>query len=466
MAKRGRRQKPGLRWHTTKGWYRLYEAKPKYFGGSGSRENSAIRKNDSNIQNIAEKRWHEHEAEHLFGNTLSTLDRSAGQLKGFRDAAHMITEQVQVGELTDDQRSQLAKRLKISTVRFIHEIASKNEETLGAIQQPAKEHTGLTCKHVTDAYLAYLKAQADREPETKRAHYIDAKGRLSHWLEFIGRSTALSTLTKSDFLRYRDFWSDELAKRKNWLKDQPQNVPFKELLKAPGTSVSSVNKHFVLVKGAFTAANREADIVVSGIDDMLSVLRHSKANKRELPLVTPDHFQSMLTNLDQQWSLICLLGLNIAASNADIARLQWTHIRDDGVYDWSRDKNIRIRRIPLWQRTIDALREYKKIAKSANYVFTTTHGNQYQHSSDNSRKDPLGEQFVVKMKSLDLVYTFGAFRKSATTIALIAGANETVIKMLLGDAGDEVWRHYGMTVPEIVSEAVESVEEHYFGKTS
>ncbi len=56
----------------------------------------------------------------------------------------------------------------------------------------------------------------------------------------------------------------------------------------------------------------------------------------------------------------------------------------------------------------------------------------------------------------------GAFRKSATTVALIHGAKEVVIKMLLGNAEDEVWRHYGMTVPEIVADAVTSIETHYF----
>ena len=183
MAKRGRKQAPGLRWHTTKGWYRLYDSKPKYFGGSGSREDSTNRKNDPTIKNDADGRWHEYEAEHLFGTTLTTLDRSAGRLKGFADAAYLITENVQVGVLTDDQRNQLAERLRTSAVRFINEIASKNENKLGAIQQPATNNTGPTCKQVTDAYLAYLKAESERDPETKRAHYLDAKSRLSHWLD-------------------------------------------------------------------------------------------------------------------------------------------------------------------------------------------------------------------------------------------------------------------------------------------
>ena len=44
------------------------------------------------------------------------------------------------------------------------------------------------------------------------------------------------------------------------------------------------------------------------------------------------------------------------------------------------------------------------------------------------------------MAVLDLPYSFGAIRKSATTTALIAGTNETVTKMLLDDAGDKVWK--------------------------
>jgi integrase len=258
--------------------------------------------------------------------------------------------------------------------------------------------------------------------------------------------------------------NDEAAKRKKWLKNQPQHVPFSELLQAPGISQATVNKHFVLVKGAFTAANREAGIVVSGIDDMVAVLRQSKANKRELPLITPEHFKAMLKGLDQKWSLILLFAMNIAGSNADLARLKWTHVRGDGVFDWSRDKNMRIRRIPLWKRTIKALAAYKKTSKSIDYVFTTAHGNSYQHSTTKSRKDQLGQQFGYKMEALGLPYSFGAIRKSATTTALIVGANETVIKMLLGDACDEVWRHYGMTVPDIVRDAVNSIEKHYFGR--
>lgn len=464
MAKRGRKQAPGLRWHTTKGWYRLYEKKPKYFGGAGSREESDKRKKNSTLKNDAERRWHEHEAEYLFGDSLASLDRSAGRMKGFADAAKIITDHVEVGVLTDEQRNQFAERLRVGAVQFINEIATKNQDSLGAIEQPKTDTTGKKCKDVTNAYVEYLKAESERDPETKRSHYIDAKGRLKHWLDFIGRDTPLSALTKNDFLRYRDLLNDEAGERIKWLKTQPQNVPFKELLKAPGTSQATVNKHFVLVKGAFTAANREAGIVVSGIDDMVAVLRQSKANKRELPLITPVDFNKMLDDFDAKWSLICLLAMNIAGSNADLARLKWTHIRDDGVFDWSRDKNIRVRRIPLWKRTIKALKDYRKISKSTTNIFTTTHGNPYQHSTTDSRKDQLGIQFGSKMEDLDFSYSFGAFRKSATTVALIGGANETVIKMLLGDAGDEVWRHYGMTVPDIVSKAVKAIEKHYFGR--
>ncbi len=463
MAKRGRKQAPGLRWHTTKGWYRLYDGKPKYFGGSGRRENSVTRKDDATVKTAAERRWHEHEAAHLFGSTLKTADRSAGRLAGFANAAKIITSNVDVGDLTDDQRAELAERLRAGAVRYFHEVAASSEASLGAAPQPTTQPTGHTCKNVTDAYLAYLKAESERDPETKRAHYIDAKSRLSHWLDFIGRSTPLSALSKNDFLRYRDSLNSEAGKRTKWLKTQPQHVPFRKLLKAPGISQATVNKHFVLVKGAFTAANREAGIAVSGIDDMLAVLRQSTASKRELPLITSAHFETMLSNLDEKWSLICLIAMNIAGSNADLARLKWTHIRDDGVFDWSRDKTTRIRRIPLWERTVKALAQYRKTSKSAVYVFTTTHGNPYQHTSANSRKDQLGQQFSKKMSDLGLPYSFGAIRKTATTTALITGANETVIKMLLGDAGDEVWRHYGMTVPDIVSNAVKGIENYYFG---
>jgi integrase len=464
MAKRGRKLAPGLRWHTTKGWYRLYDGRPKYFGGSGAREKSQIRKDDSTIKSQAEERWHRHESERLFGNSLSTMTRSAGKLKGFADGAKVIADHMDLGLLSEDQRNLLIERLRNAAVGLVNEIASQNQEPFGAIPKPTPTAaiTGPTCRKVTDAYLAYLKAESERDPETKRAHYIDAKSRLKHWLDFIGRDTPISSLTKNDFLRYRDYWNNEAGKRTRWLKTQPQSLSFKDLVKGPGTSQATVNKHFVLVKGAFTAANREAGIVVPGIDDMIAVLRQSRVTRRELPLITPEHFKKMIDDLDEKWSLICLLAMNIAGSNADLARLKWTHIRNDGVFDWSRDKNIRIRRIPLWKRTIKALNAYRKTSQSETYVFTTSHGNSFQHSTTKSRKDQLGQIFSSKMDEWDLPYTFGAFRKSATTTALVGGANETVIKMLLGDAGNEVWRHYGMTVPGIVAEAVKSVEKHYF----
>ena len=143
--------------------------------------------------------------------------------------------------------------------------------------------------------------------------------------------------------------------------------------------------------------------------------------------------------------------------------MKGNHSSDGGVEDGDREKNMGERRVTLWARTIKALSEYRKTCKASNYIFTRSHGNPYQHSTENSRKCQLCIQFGEKMKALELPYSFGAFRKTATTTALITGANETVIKMLLGDAPDEVWRSYGMTVPEIVATAVTAMEKHYFG---
>jgi len=232
-------------------------------------------------------------------------------------------------------------------------------------------------------------------------------------------------------------------------------------------ATSSVNKHFALVKASFNRARDEAGISAPFIADYLALLKKRKASKQEVTIFTPKQIAKITKAFDLKWELITTLALNGALGNRDISTLRWHQVRGKTVLDYRRGKQDRLRRIPLWTRTRKLIKQWDEVCSSKEYVFTTNHGNPFQHVQKNGkRKDQLSIQFTKRLRDLGIINTFATVRKSTATVASSKGANEETVKMILGDAPDEIWGHYVMDMPEVpdvVAKAIKAVEKHYFG---
>lgn len=494
MAKRGRRQKEGLRYHKGKRqWYRLYNGKEKYLGPRG------VSCDDQDAKAAAEREWHLHEAD----KTVPMLVRAHSVEDARRELVEMLgwfivddngePDTTTVEELvTDDvaaewlrnagnlsEQRQMLLRLGADSCEVDDDPSIWGQLTVGAWKiNPALDEerrrialerfycdlpstdTSPTCKQVVRYYVSYL------EQHAARSSYVDARARLRHWLKQVGEDRKIGHLKHADFVAYRDFWWDRIRQRKDWEETQPKPIPMSKKRKAPGVAAATANKHITLVKAAFSRYRKDKGLNVPGLADGLCALERRGGNAiRDIPVFQPADIRLMLDSFDIYWQAITMLALNIAASNTDIDGIQWHHIDFEyGLLDYPRSKNNRPRRLPLWRRTIRLLTRYRKQSRSVQYIFPNRHGGHLITYGKKTRTDNLSINFTKKMKSLGLSHTFAAFRKSTATVAKRYCDGNTV-QMILGDAPQGMWARYVMPVPELVAEPIAGVERHYFGET-
>ena len=497
MAKRGRRQLPGLRFHANRGqWYRRYDGKHKYFGPRG------VAEDDPKAKVLAEREWHLHETkvsipmlvpmltpEKARDELHWSLDRFAAFFDDEEDIHGRITDEIvaewhRVAGNQGKQRDILI-RLGIDpqwiwddpdlwsfldtggvTVNphYCKQSPEHEEQAWEALLglEPGtwrvKRDNTPTCKKVVDYYLAFLRQHK------AAVSYVTAHEPLQHWLRFVGSDTRIGSLTHDHFVTYRDQWWTKISERLRWEATQPKPIPRASKRKAPGKAPDTANKHIRLIKAAFRRYKRDKGLDVPGLADGLDALQQKGGGSpTDIPIFKPEHIHQMLDKFDLYWQTIILLALNMAGSNTDIDGVQWHHIDfDTAVLDYPRTKNNRPRRLPLWQRTLDALSAYRKAYRSTSYIFLNRHGGRLITYGNRSKTDNLSRNFRKHMEKLGLPHSFAAFRKSTSTTAK-QHTDEGTILMILGDAPPGMWGRYVMAVPEVVAKPIAKVEEHYFG---
>ncbi len=457
MAKLGRRQKPGLRWHGGNGqWFRLYNGKPRYFGPVGKKAAEA----DESVKPQAEQEWHEHEISRLSTEvtqpSVAPLAQNIGRMFDALErvgAAELLIQHAQ----TDEEIADIRERLSHGLADIAPQAGS-----------PSPNDNGKTCQDIVDAYMEYLKNEADRE-RSKKSHYLDARARLKKWIQEFG-NLPIRALTRDHFVRYRDKMNRAVANGE--------------------VSQSHANKMFRLVKAAFNTARREKGsekgYSTAMIPEFLTILKTRKTDPTDRPIFEPEHIKKLLNKCDADQDLkfkaIIILTLNCGLSNTDIAFLTWDQIVWGNKYlNLTRTKNKGIRRTPLWDRTIQALKKWKAECPAVSdddlvfpnengvpFIAYTDEGQQSPHGKKykGSKNDNLSRAFHRLAEGLGVPSTFSTFRKSAASIGL-DGTDHTGIVMLLGDAGEAIWKkHYAMVNGQNakVKGATDAIHAHYFSE--
>lgn len=448
MGQRGRPQTPGLRWHGGKGqWFRLFDGKARYFGPVGIKSKTP----DETVKNAAQNAWYAWEVERMFEQA-----RQQG-------AADFAVIDQKIDALTPEHRTQLEQANPTDYIKL-------SDQLLHGQQSPEAAPAPITVKDVVAVYVEYLRQQAESNRK-KRRHYLDAKNRLA---QFTGEDTKdtskpwtfpqadlpITALTREHFRIYRD----KLNRYANEGK----------------FSQDSVNKFFRLVKGSFNCASREKGkehgYSTPALPEYLSLLKTKATPETDTEVFTPEHIKAMTENFDKKFHAITLLSLNCALSNTDAAYITWGCIDwDQQQFDSARTKQLGIRRTPLWDRTIKALKEWKAECPFAtgddNFVFPNKDGVCFIQETEKSINDNLSRRFSDKLEAIGLKQfkgcemSFEILRKSAATNALGANSDDTAVKMLLGDASGEIWKkHYVMTRGQNakVKTATDTLEAYYF----
>ena len=182
-----------------------------------------------------------------------------------------------------------------------------------------------------------------------------------------------------------------------------------------------------------------------------------------MPQVNPQpisrqDFHSLLQAANVQWKTILLVSLNCCLHLGECLNLKWSEVNLAAkTYACIRTKTAK-HRIPraavLWQETVDALRQVRKV--QSEYVFISTHGTRYNRQSAGN----LFSELRTKAGVSDNV-KFDGIRDGAFTSACRVTDGINLARLLAGHSNGMA-DHYVLRNPEAVKPACEAVYQHYF----
>lgn len=301
-----------------------------------------------------------------------------------------------------------------------------------------------TVRDVFNAYLKFIKA--NRSPK----YFEDMKVPLQEFCDTAAPATTkLTALKKEHFIA----WREGVHQR----------------VQAGKVSAFWANKRIRALRAAFRRAMKDYTLTASKshIDELLFTLYQMPEPMPDSQPFPPDAIQKILDRCGVQLKAMILLALNGCLDNIDISRIQWESMDlSRCVVDYPRKKPnwkaTRPRRFRLWDRTRRALEAVQPVAEQRKgRVFSTHHGCEWVRPN----KDSIIQEFTKLKRAAGITQkeNFRNLRKSAVTAAAVAGVGEVTIEMLLGHASPKMWRRYAGVVPPAVEEAIQKIEQHFFG---
>jgi len=175
--------------------------------------------------------------------------------------------------------------------------------------------------------------------------------------------------------------------------------------------------------------------------------------------ISREHFRKLLSKSDSKWKAVFMLSLNAAFYPSEVAAVKKSHLDLDGrTLVMDRGKTGVPRIAVLWQRTIDAIREYQaEHPHRSEYLFVSATGASYNanHMGRNFRKRRAEAKLPDSIE-------FAHIRDGAYTAAVEGGADVNNAKMLAGHRVG-IADHYLKRNPRMVADACHTIEEAYFG---
>jgi integrase len=172
-----------------------------------------------------------------------------------------------------------------------------------------------------------------------------------------------------------------------------------------------------------------------------AVLRRERQKKGKR-MFTPEQIRAILLKANKTMKAMILLGINCGFGNEDCATLPLNVLdMKRGWVDYARPKTAVERACPLWQETIDALKDYlsdSPRAKSEEFkglVFLTQTGLGW---SDGTRRNPITKEFTkilenLKIKRIGL--SFYALRHTFYTVGEYC-KDKDALEYIMGHAAD------------------------------
>lgn len=275
------------------------------------------------------------------------------------------------------------------------------------------------------------------------AHW-DRKQR-NFWDEFcrIVRAKTVREITAEDIDRYHDHvWKEatETARSPTFISHRL-------------SAIRTIMRH-ALRKGRDTKQVRR-------VIDLCERFEFPKKNGTDPKLIAREDLHRLLDVCSAKWQAAILLSLNAALYPSELAGVRKSDLDlDKATLIMRRRKTNIVRVASLWQRTVEAIREYQAIKPhDSEFLFVSQNGAPYDanHITRNWRRRR-------EKAGLPKSVTFDLLRDSAYTTAAELG-HDLVEAKVLGGHRTGISDHYLMRRPDFVRRACELIEQTYFGES-
>jgi integrase len=256
-------------------------------------------------------------------------------------------------------------------------------------QPPAYDPDATTVKELCNEFLS-AKQSLIESGELAQRTWDDYNRSCVYIIEHLGRNRAISTLRPIDFVEFRS----KLSKGRGIV-----------------ALANEINRARVVFKFAY-----DSDLVSSPVKYGSNFKRPSKGKMRTAKHAAgrqdfePEEVVQILDATTGQLHAMVLLGVNCGLGNADISRLDASSLDlDAGWLTYPRPKTGALRRSPLWDETVKALRPFV----SSGRVFTTKYHNPWSSNAITQEMRKVLDDLVM----LKDQRSFYGLRRSFRTIA-------------------------------------------------
>ncbi|MCA9111365.1 MAG: tyrosine-type recombinase/integrase [Planctomycetaceae bacterium] len=295
----------------------------------------------------------------------------------------------------------------------------------GEPRPPLDEPDAVTVDEVINRYLVWSRKRRDKRvkdgeggitPVTYQ-DYLEVGAKIR---DYLGETTPVNRLTSQTFTKMRDEVENDY-------------------------SLARVSKIVTVTRAVFNWASERGFCEPMPFPTSFKrvgkkALRLSKANK-ESGDFTRDELIALLNVANDQQIAMILLAVNGGLGNNDISELKWKHV-DSSFLNFPRPKTGKLRRIPLWPETTEAL---EALPRTSDRVFVSSRGKPMITMGDKgSRTDRVAIAFRSVMDKAKCYRKGRSFYALRHTFRTRAGASRDIeaVEVIMGHAGDEMAETY------------------------
>jgi len=189
--------------------------------------------------------------------------------------------------------------------------------------------------------------------------------------------------------------------------------------------------------------------------------RLSRCTGKQIDPIAPEDIAALLSVANVRQKAILLTALNLCMKSGEVADPNKPDVNwKTGTVVTQRSKTGVTRVGVLWQRTLDAIREYQeKHPHCGKHLFSPRIGTRLTAKA--------AGRIVIHLRraaGLPESVNFDTIRDGGYTAAIEGGASEVHAKLLDGHKV-KMSDQYVRRNPRMVADACETIERHYFGET-